>query len=757
MLLLSDGTVLAANGENQWCRLTPDIHGSYINGTWTVAAPMHDTRLYFSSDVLTDGRVFVAGGEDGTGTSSGEIYDPVLNSWTMCAGSDQAFSDSISVILPNGNVLVAPDTPSQYGHTAVYDPATDSWPLLPPLIRGYDQSEASWVKLPDNSILTVDPYGTDTERYIPSRNGWVNDSVVPVNLYDDGDELGAAFLLPNGKAFFIGATGNTALYTPTGTTAAGKWVAGPVFPNGLGAPDAPAAMMVDGHVLCAVVSDTLGWPPPTAFFEYDPVSNSLDAVSGPGVFTNTLIPYYTRMLDLPDGTVLFSVSSTQLYDYKPAGTPLAEGQPVITSITTNYYRSYQLAGTLLNGISQGAAYGDDAQMDSNYPLVRLTNSAGHVFYARTYNWSSTSVMASNTTVTTDFIVPEYLGAGTYSLAVVANGISSEPVPFTFAPDSMLVTPLTGFAASGPNGGPVSAADVTFDLLNTGTNSIDWAVGNAPGWLDVSGTNGEIDPGDSAAVTISLNTVAAANLPAQNYAATIGFTNLTTGAIQSVPFTYHSTALVINGGFEFGSTAFWTLSGSVGGTKTGNTGAYSGQTQYIHSGNYAALLGGNSSVGYLSQTIPTVAGQPYHLSFWLDNISGVTDNQFLAFWNSTTIFDGQNLGHFAFTNFQFTVVGAAGSSTLEFGFFNATNYFGLDAVTLTPAPAPSFTSFASSAGAIVLGWGTSAGLTYQVQYTSDLSSGQWSNLGGKVTATGTSASTSDSATNTQRFYRVLLLP
>src|SRR5580658_9610923 len=85
MLLLPDGTVLAAdaNDEVTWYRLTPDIHGSYVNGTWTINAAMHDSRLYYSSDVLTNGRMFVAGAEYGTGGGSGEIYDPLLNTWTM--------------------------------------------------------------------------------------------------------------------------------------------------------------------------------------------------------------------------------------------------------------------------------------------------------------------------------------------------------------------------------------------------------------------------------------------------------------------------------------------------------------------------------------------------------------------------------------------------------------------------------------------------------------------------------------------------
>src|SRR5713226_10733732 len=62
ILLLSDGSVMAQQQgiSANWYRLTPDIHGSYVNGTWTTLKSMHDPRLYYSSAVLRDGRVFVA-------------------------------------------------------------------------------------------------------------------------------------------------------------------------------------------------------------------------------------------------------------------------------------------------------------------------------------------------------------------------------------------------------------------------------------------------------------------------------------------------------------------------------------------------------------------------------------------------------------------------------------------------------------------------------------------------------------------------
>src|ERR1017187_4960419 len=78
MLLLSDGTVVCSDGGGStWHRLAPGIRGIYINGTWSTPAAMHDTRLYFSSDVVPDGRVVVAGGEYGTGGGRGAGGGPL--------------------------------------------------------------------------------------------------------------------------------------------------------------------------------------------------------------------------------------------------------------------------------------------------------------------------------------------------------------------------------------------------------------------------------------------------------------------------------------------------------------------------------------------------------------------------------------------------------------------------------------------------------------------------------------------------------
>ena len=56
------------------------------------------------------------------------------------------------------------------------------------------------------------------------------------------------------------------------------------------------------------------------------------------------------------------------------------------------------------------------------------------------------------------------------------------------------------------------------------------------------------------------------------------------------------------------------------------------------------------------------------------------------------------------------------------------------------------------------WGTTPGLTYQVQYKNSLAQPIWSNLGSAFTATNYLGTMSDSiGPDPQRFYRIILMP
>jgi hypothetical protein len=175
------------------------------------------------------------------------------------------------------------------------------------------------------------------------------------------------------------------------------------------------------------------------------------------------------------------------------------------------------------------------------------------------------------------------------------------------------------------------------------------------------------------------------------------------------------------------------------------------------------LGPLGSLGYLSQTLPTFAGQNYLLSLWLDspNISGTaTPNEFSVSWNGNIIFDQPNMGKIGWTNLQFIVTATGPSTVLQLGFRDDPYYLGLDDISVTPVPVPAFRAATKTSSSFNLTWGTMAGLVYQVQYTTNLVQTNWINLGKPLIATNVNLTMSDTnaiSSSPQRFYRVQVLP
>ena len=191
---------------------------------------------------------------------------------------------------------------------------------------------------------------------------------------DSGSELGPAVLLPDGRVFQIGANGNTAFYTPSTTPGGtGTWAAGPTFCRRIR--QQRCSRGDDAQRTCAVCGryDLPGWNCAHAYFRIRsdrPIASSLTDVTPTNPNLSGSIVYPTRMLMLPSGQVLFDYGSSQLYVYTPSGSPQSAWKPTITSVVPNG-NHYTLTGTQLNGLSAGASYGDDAEMDTNYPIIEL--------------------------------------------------------------------------------------------------------------------------------------------------------------------------------------------------------------------------------------------------------------------------------------------------------------------------------------------------------------------------------------------------
>jgi hypothetical protein len=228
-----------------------------------------------------------------------------------------------------------------------------------------------------------------------------------------------------------------------------------------------------------------------------------------------------------------------------------------------------------------------------------------------------------------------------------------------------------------------------------------------------------------------------------------------------------TLLLGNGGFEAGDFTHWSLLGnptvnlatSIDAAQWYGSSTAPGidDSEFVHSGLYGALLGQSNYVAYLLQTVPTVPGQLYLLSFWHRNPAAGTPNAFSATWDGNTLFDQADLGAFAWTNRHFVVSASGTSSVLEFGSRNDPYAFGLDDVALQAIPAPLFQNSALTNGMLTLTWQALAGAHYQVQFTADLISPDWQNLGPPIQANATTATATTSVSWPQQFYRLQVTP
>jgi hypothetical protein len=119
--------------------------------------------------------------------------------------------------------------------------------------------------------------------------------------------------------------------------------------------------------------------------------------------------------------------------YTANGSYIQPWTPAISICPSTVVRgqTYTIFGRQFNGLSQAAAFGDEYETATNYPLVRIKNIAtGHIFYAKTHDHNTMGVATGAVPTFTHFDVPAGMETGPSTLVVVANGIPSLPVNVT---------------------------------------------------------------------------------------------------------------------------------------------------------------------------------------------------------------------------------------------------------------------------------------------------------------------------------------
>lgn len=198
---------------------------------------MSDARGDATATLLPNGKVLIAGGDDGKSlatespTNSVDLYDPATNSFaTSTPLMNEAREQATATLLANGKVLIAGGLGLSGGtlnpilnDVDLYDPASNTFaPASSTPLMNKARVEATATLLNNANVLIAGGItgSIDTsivDIYDPATNSFFPASLTPSMNYQRLDAT--ATLLPNGKVLIAGGGGifgslnTTDLYT----------------------------------------------------------------------------------------------------------------------------------------------------------------------------------------------------------------------------------------------------------------------------------------------------------------------------------------------------------------------------------------------------------------------------------------------------------------------------------------------------------------------------------------------------------------
>ncbi len=294
--LLPNGKVLIAGGFDGSTTTTngTELYDPATN-TLSAGPPLRHARGEATATLLPNGKVLVAGGNDGTNPlMSTELYDIATNTFSPGPSMVAARFAAGATLLANGKMLIAGGnglTSGGLSSTELYDPSANSFAAGPSM--SVAQGPCTAILMPNGKVLIVgdgfniDPNVSVAELYDPADNSMAERSLDTFRQYP------AVALLPDGKVLIAGGVGasgvmsSTQIYDP----AQDAFTDGPSMSNGhwfaTAAPTANGKILIiggNGNDIEGIDSVDV----------YDSVTNSFSAgtpMNDPRVFaTATLLP-----------------------------------------------------------------------------------------------------------------------------------------------------------------------------------------------------------------------------------------------------------------------------------------------------------------------------------------------------------------------------------------------------------------------------------------------------------------------------------
>src|SRR5581483_11261823 len=452
-ILLANGKVLALDQAGA----SAEIYDP-ATGVWTAITGLRVARFGFSTTLLADGTVLVAGGWNSQSEylTSAEVYNPQTGTWTATGSMSHPRGHHTGTLLPNGNVLVTGgiDVFGSVTATAeVYNSDTGAWTLTGSLSSG--RSDYLSTLLADGKVLVAGGFSahglylTSCELYDPNSGKWTNTG--PLNVARTAARIGhsTATLLPDGKVLTTG--GNVYQENANGTLASaelfdpasGTWTMTDSLPGPRS--DHTATLLLTGKVLVAGGTD--GTNNLSSAVLYDPANGSWTTT------TSLLAAHEDHGASLlPDGTVLimggndttgFPTAIAEVYD--PGLGFNSSSQPQIDSV------SLLTSG---NGLKvSGSGFGGIP--DAVIGLRSLNNGVSLSLPATA--WSADSVTSASQTA-----VP----FGCLLATVFVNGVPTVGHIFNNPPPSGLGSLPNQFSAYILGPSMVPGSHITVNLVGT---------------------------------------------------------------------------------------------------------------------------------------------------------------------------------------------------------------------------------------------------------------------------------------------------